>query len=60
MTRHDSSFVRPELKPMERRRSSRVALQIPLQLIVEGVAYVAQTVLASRDGVMIHSPTHCA
>jgi hypothetical protein len=42
--------------PWDRRRSPRVAVEIPLQLVAGGQGHLARTVLASREGVLVYSP----
>ena len=44
----------------ERRRSTRVPLEMPLQLLVDGEVLAARTVLGNRQGVLAYSPKLCA
>ena len=45
--------------PWGRRRSARVALEIPVQLAFAGVQHPGQTVLVNRHGALVRSPRVC-
>lgn len=45
--------------PAERRRSARVPLEMALQIVVNGEAHAARTVLANRHGVVVYSMKLC-
>ncbi len=43
----------------DRRRSPRLALEIPLQIVFEGSRFLVHTALVGRDGALVHSPRLC-
>jgi hypothetical protein len=45
--------------PAERRRSARVSLELALQIVIDGEAHPARTVLANRQGVVVYSIKLC-
>ena len=49
----------PQGDPAERRRSIRVPLEMALQLVVNGEAQAARTVLANRHGIVCYSVKLC-
>ena len=49
----------PQGDPAERRRSLRIPLEMALQLVVNGEAQAARTVLANRHGVVCYSVKLC-
>jgi hypothetical protein len=52
----------PKIEPVpraDRRRSQRVALEIPLVLVIDGRSCLVRTVLANRTGVLVYSPKLC-
>src|SRR5262245_52117179 len=46
--------------PADRRRSARLSLEMALQVVVDGEAHPARTVLANRQGVVVYSVKLCA
>ena len=46
--------------PSERRRSARVSLELALQILIQGEAHPARTVLANRQGLVVYSLKLCA
>jgi hypothetical protein len=48
-----------QVAPAERRRSTRVPLEIALQLVIDGEVHAARTVLGNREGVLVYSPRLC-
>lgn len=55
-----SAVPLPQGDPAERRRSVRVSLELALQIVVNGEAHAARTVLANRQGVVVYSMKLCA
>ena len=49
----------PQGDPAERRRSVRVPLEMAIQIVVNGEAHAARTVLANRHGVVAYSMKLC-
>ena len=49
----------PQGDPAERRRSVRVPLEMALQIVVNGEAHAARTVLANRHGIVCYSVKLC-
>jgi hypothetical protein len=47
------------VEPAERRRSTRVSLEMALQIVIDGEAHPARTVLANRQGVVVYSLKLC-
>lgn len=48
-----------QVDPADRRRSTRVPLEIALQLVIDGEVHGVRTVLGNRQGILVYSPKLC-